>query len=111
MSIENALKIIVSKSPKAARDAMQCLQAIRVKSPMAQVRYNRTVEIAMSDHDANFTTEERAIIAEAVELPEGEARGFTLRVRLTSSEQAELQTAADEAGLSMSEYARQKIFD
>lgn len=110
MSLEQALKIIVSKSPDAARDAMQCLQAIRVNSPMVQVRYNRVVEVAMSDRNADFTPDERAIIAEAVELPEGESRDFMLRVRLTPSEQADLQAAADEAGMTMSEYVRSRLF-
>lgn len=110
MTMEQALKIIVSKSPSTARDAMQCLQAIRAKSPMVQVRYNRVVEAAMSDQDADFTPDERAIIAEAVELPEGESRGFTLRVRLTPNEQADLQAAADEAGMTMSDYVRSRLF-
>jgi hypothetical protein len=38
------------------------------------------------------------------------SRGYMLRVRLTESERAELQNAAENTGMTLSEYARRKIF-
>ena len=110
MSMQDALKIIISKSPDATNEAVKCLQAISARSPIVQVRYNRVVELAMSDRRATFTPDERATIAEALEVEETGSRDFTIRVRLTQNEQAELQLLADEAGCSMSEYVRGKVF-
>ena len=39
-----------------------------------------------------------------------ETRDYTLRVRLTESEQATLQRMADDAGISLSEYVRSRLF-
>lgn len=108
--MEEALKIIITKSPDAAYQAIQCLQAIAANSPMVQQRYNRVVESALRDRDANFTESERAALAEYLEQGGRENRGFSLRVRLTDAEHAKLQASADQAGLGMSEYARRRIF-
>jgi hypothetical protein len=61
--MKTALQIIISKSPAAASDAADCLKAIRVKSPAVQSRYENVVRVAFGDPQAEFTTDERAIIA------------------------------------------------
>lgn len=108
--MEQALKLIISKSPDAMREAIKTLQAIKAKSPIVQQRYNRVVEIALSDPQAEFSADERAILADSLAGIEEEGRSFMLRVRLTERERAELQQEADAENMSMSEYVRQKLF-
>lgn len=108
--MDEALRIIISKSADAATEAIQCIRAIQVKSPMVQQRYNRTVEIAFADPKASFAPEERSLIAEYLGGIEADSRGYMLRIRLTENERAELERMADEAQMSMSEYVRDQIF-
>lgn len=61
--MKQALQIIVTKSPAATSEAMDCLKAIRAKSPIVQRRYENTVQLAFADPQANFTLEERELIA------------------------------------------------
>lgn len=108
--MEEALRIIIAKSPNAASFALQCMQAIRTHSPTMQARYNQTVSIAFNDPQASFTAEERAIIAESVGSGESDSRDYTLRIRLTKKERVALARMAEDANLSMSEYARRVLF-
>ncbi len=108
--MDEALRIIVAKSPNAAHFALQCLQAIRAKSPLVQVRYNQTVQIALSDPKAEFTPDERAILAEGLGIGDTDPRDYTLRIRLTRRERIELTDRAEGADLSLSEYARRQLF-
>jgi hypothetical protein len=111
--MEQALRIIIAKSSQAGSDAMSCIRAIRVNSPAVQNRYNYVVESAFSDPAASFTAAERALIAQFVELPDdlaGESRENTFRIRLTESERGAIQQQASSAGLTMSEWARRRLF-
>lgn len=105
-----ALKLIVAKSPNAARQALQAIAAVSNKSPVAQVRYNHCVSIALNDGQAQFTQAERALLASYLDGTDSDNRSFMLRVRLTDTERARLQDAADAAGQSMSEYVRSLLF-
>jgi hypothetical protein len=58
----NALRLIASKSQNAMHEAIKTIQAIDLNSPMAQRRYNHTVEIALNDPAADFTPGEQAMI-------------------------------------------------
>lgn len=91
-------------------EAIKCLQAIRVNSPVTQIRYNHVVELALNDPQANFTPEDRALLAGYLTVSSESTRDYTLRVRLTDVERAQLQEAADQAGQDMSEYVRRKLF-
>jgi len=109
----NALRIIIAKSPIAASQAVQCIAAIKAKSPVLQQRYNRVVEMAFSDPQSEpFTAEERQLIAEHVtgEGGEGSAKLLDVRVRVNASEKAEIQRLAADVGLTVSDYIRSKIF-
>lgn len=112
MTIEDALKIIVARSPHAAGEAMRTLTAIRANSPVVQIRYNNTVERALADPDAKFTDEERAILAEYVQAGESprDQRDTILHVRMRTVELDLLKNAALDAGLSVSDYVRGKLF-
>lgn len=108
--MKNALKIIIAKSPAAMQEAIKCIQAISANSPIIQQRYNRVVDLALNDPEAKFSPDERAEIASHLETTTDETRSYTLRVRLTEIEQAELEQLADEDQQSLSEYVRSKIF-
>lgn len=61
--MRDALRLIIAKSPAAINEAMDCLRAIQVKSPIVQRRYENTARLAFSDPQAAFTPEERELIA------------------------------------------------
>jgi len=109
--INDAVRLIAAKSPQAAKEAIHLLRTPG-DAPLRQNRYNRIAEWAVSDPQADFTPEERRIITSFLQADDaGTERAFMLRVRLTESEREELQTASEAAGMTMSEYARRKIFD
>jgi hypothetical protein len=106
----DALKIIVARSPSAGRNALQAIQAVRSNSPVAHVRYLNVLQDALADGEAAFTLQERQILADAIEAPDVENRDYTLRVRLTESEHAELERVAQDAGQTLSDYTRVRLF-
>lgn len=108
-TMSDALRMIITGSPAAARDAMDCLRAIAVRSPMVQQRYNNAVHVALGDPQAEFTAEQRAMIAEHLQIDDAETREV-VSVRLTPSERAEIAHAADAAGQTVSEYMRARLF-
>lgn len=106
----DALKLIVARSPQAASMAMQCISAIKAKSPVVQHRYNRTVEYALSDPMADFASDERELIASYVAGEDGdEARTLDVRVRVNAEEKSEVQRMAKDAGQTVSDFIREKI--
>ena len=106
MTIDEALRVIIAASPAGAGEAMVCIQAMRSKSPIIGVRFNRAVELAFSDPEAQFTTEQRAAIAQMVDIPNAEDnRSITFRMRLTEAERDAIQAQASADGLTMSEWA------
>ena len=110
MNLENALRVIIAASPAAAGEALACIRAIRANSPVVGVRFNRVVESALTDPEASFTPEQRAEIAELLDIPAIENRDVTFRIRLTVAERDVIQAAADNEGLTASEWARRKLF-
>jgi hypothetical protein len=110
MDIIEALKIIIAKSPNAAEEAIRTIAAARNNSPILQVRYSNVLIRALADPRAEFTPDERELLAAVIETPGTATRDFTLNLRLTSSERVELEQAAQTAGLSLSEYSRQQLF-
>jgi hypothetical protein len=109
-TMPDALRTIIAGSPDAARDAMDCLRAISVKSPVLQQRYNHTVQIALSDPQAAFTPDERALLARYVDTDESDRRSIVQPVRLSPDERQQLEDDAGHAGLSLSDYIRQRLF-
>jgi hypothetical protein len=110
MDMIEALKLIVARSPRASSNALRAILAVRNNSPVASVRYVQVLIEALADPEASFTPEERELIAKGIESPDKSGRGFLLRVRLTEQEQYQLTTAAEDAGMTISEYVRRKIF-
>jgi len=104
------LRTIITKSPACAAEAAQAITAINKKSPAVDSRCGRVAMNALADTSAGWTADERAAIAELMPESADESREYTLRVRLTSSEQIALESNAKSEGVSLSEYARKKIF-
>jgi uncharacterized protein (DUF1778 family) len=104
-----ALKIILSKSSAYAGEAAQTIRAVSVRSTMAQRRYNLVAAAALGDPQADFTLEERAIIADSIRDETGESRVTQLQIRVSISEKLQIEDAAQAAGLSVSEFIRKKI--
>lgn len=105
-----ALRIIAAKSPYAGSQAMQCIKAVQVKSPIVNERYNRVVELAFSDPQADFTAEERQLIADYIGGNGDGNRSVTVRFRVTAAERADLETLASGAGVDVSGYIRSLIW-
>lgn len=103
--MQNPLTIIAGGSPAAARMAADALRARKNGSPMAAARAARAARLALSDPQATFTEAERRQIAEILDTE----RGVDLRLRVTADEKARVQAMADEAGITVSDFIRQRI--
>jgi hypothetical protein len=110
MDIIDALKLIIARSPRAGELAIRTIAAVRNKSPLVQARYSQVLIMALADPEASFSPEERQALADGIESSEPSNRDFILRVRLTDAERIELETVSSDAGMSMSEYVRRKLF-
>jgi hypothetical protein len=109
-TIVRALKLIIAKSPNAGEEAIRTLAAVRTNSPQMSVRYANLLIRAFADPKATFTPEERLVLASAASSGADDNRSYTLRVRLTDEERDKLFKTAEESKLSISEYARKKLF-
>ena len=110
MDIIEACRIIISRSPNAAEEAIRTISAARNNSPVLQTRYLNTLQRALADPQAEFTREERETLSMSIGDVKIEGRDYMLRIRLTDSEHDALESAASAAGITMSDYARDKIF-
>lgn len=106
----DALRIIVAKSPYAGEQAMQCIRAAQVKSPVVKDRYNRVVQLAFGDSQAQFTPDERELIASYIEGGTGSNRSMTVRFRVTTEENEDLIARAEADDVGVSEYIRSLIW-
>ncbi len=107
--MDDALKLIIARSPAATAEAVSTLRAIGAKSPTVQQRYQHTVELALNDPDADFTADERSLIASYLEVVNDTARRDKLvQVRVTAEERETLDRLAHMAGYNgnVSEWTR-----
>ena len=109
MDMDSALRIIIAASPVAAGEAFDCIRALKARSPMIGVRFNSVVKTAFSDPDAAFTPEQRAAITELIDIS-SDNRDAWFRMRVTADEYEAIRQSADLEGLSMSEWARRRMF-
>jgi len=109
VDMSEALRTIMAASPVAAGEAFDCIRALKTHSPMIGVRFNNVVKTAFSDPDATFTPDQRAAIIDLIEMP-SDNRDAWFRMRVTADEYEAIRQAADLEGLSMSEWARRKLF-
>lgn len=78
------LQLIASRSPFAQSEALAAMKAVRVNSPMVQQRYERTVGLALADHAAKWTDDERQQLG-AVFI-EDDAGGKMRSIRLSDAD-------------------------
>lgn len=109
--IVEILRLIAGKSDDARREAVKAVAALNNNSPIIQKRLNIVASIALDDVKmAGFTQDEINRITQLLNTEEGETRNYTLPIRLTQLERQELQRLAGDAGMTMSEYIRSRIF-
>lgn len=112
--MEEALYIIIEKSPEAASMAMQTLAAIRAKSPIVAQRFERTVQEALRDPYAEFSEDDRRAmvkaLAGAADPSPGGPRSQTIRFRATEAEYEDLVSLSEAAGVSISDYIRSRLW-
>lgn len=108
--MEQALKLIITKSPNAMSEAITCLRAIAAKSPVVQQRYQHCLTLALNDPAAKWTAQERAILAEPLTANVTDTKSVTVAIRLTPEERHILQQAADQSDQTLSDYIRSKLF-
>lgn len=112
--MQDALYIIIEKSPEAAHMAMQTLAAIRAKSPIVGHRFARTVEEALRDPHATFSEDDRRAMVEALsgaaDPSPGGPRSQTIRFRATEAEYEDLVSLAEADGVTVSDYIRGRIW-
>lgn len=104
------LRLIAGKSSDARREAVKTVAAINNNSPIVQKRLNIVATIALDDSMAGFDQDEINLITQLLNTEDRGRRTYTLPIRLTESEGQELERLAKEAGMTMSEYIRSKIF-
>lgn len=84
--MKQALQLIVSKSPAAADEALDCLKAIRAKSPVVGRRYEHTVQIALNDPQAEWTPADRALVASYIGDDDDEGGTKQRNIRLSDED-------------------------
>jgi hypothetical protein len=104
------LRLIAAKSPIGG-EAAKTIQAINNDSPVAKQRCNHVATYALNDPTANFTADERAAIAEMLVADSDDRTAYTLRVRISEAERAELHRLAEVDGQDdLSKYVRKVLF-
>lgn len=110
MNTLDTLKLIVARSPAAMREALGAIKAQQSGSPMVVRRAERAASLALEDGEADWTPAERAALAELLGASASdEPRTLDIRIRVNVSEKGDVQQAADETGLSVSNYVRRAL--
>jgi hypothetical protein len=107
--MENALRLIITRSPNASHEAMTCLRAAQINSPVVNRRYAYVLEIAFNDPEAKFSQAERAELISHLEIDGTQRKSEMIALRLTPDEIHHVQQQAEESGKSVSEWIRDKI--
>lgn len=105
-----ALRIIIAGSPAAFREAGKTIQALQANSPIIQQRLNFVGSMALNDPQAEFTGNERILIAAVMGLQEEDSSVTTISFKLTRAERAEVERLAQAEGFKdLTSYIRSKI--
>jgi len=105
MNLDEALRLIIAKSPNNYQGAIRALRIARHRPSARPVQY--VLEQALVDPLADFTPAERTAIAAL--LSEDEGRTLDIRLRVSADEKAEVQRMAEEAGQTVSDFIRLRI--
>jgi len=105
--MENALRLIITRSPNASHEAMTCLRAAQINSPVVNRRYAYVLEIAFNDPEAKFSQAERAELISHLEIDGTQRKSEMIALRLTKAEYEFVRQQAGE--MSVSDWIRSKI--
>lgn len=104
-----ALQVIIARSPAAFGEASRTIQALQANSPIIQQRLNFVGSMALNDPQAEFTADERRLIAAVMGL-EGDSDITTISFKLTKAERADVERLAQAEGFKdLTSYIRSKI--
>lgn len=106
MDMDEALRLIIAKSPNNVQNAIRALRTAQRRPDARPVQY--VLEQALIDPLANFTPDERAGIAALLD-SDDDARTLDIRLRVNADEKAEVQRMAEADGLNVSDFIRSKI--
>lgn len=110
MSTLDTLKLIAARSPAALREALGAIRAHGSGSPMAARRAERAAVLALEDLSVQWSDSERAALVELLGADGAdEPRHLDIRIRVNAAEKDDVQRAAEDAGLSVSNYVRRAI--
>lgn len=113
MDLLDAMRLIAAKSPNATHAALLAFRALQNNSPLGESRAQRAIEVALRDRESTFTTEDRSSLALLFmgqdPNQEEEPRTLDLRIRVNADEKQHVKDLADEAGLSVSNFIRQRV--
>lgn len=108
MNLDEALRLVIAKSPLTINEAPKALRALLNNTPTAHTRAERVIEYALRDPQATFTTDERSLLAGMLTSVD-QQRNLDIRVRVNADEKTEVQQMATEAGMTVSDFIRSKI--
>lgn len=105
-----ALRVIIAGSPAAFREASRTILALQANSPIIQQRLNFAGSMALNDPQAEFSADERRLIAEVMGLTEEDNEITTISFKLTKAERAEVERLAQTEGFKdLTSYIRRQI--
>jgi len=108
--IDDALRLIISRSDKAAPKAIEALNFVRRRASLAQGYYNESAHLALGDASVEWTPAEREVIARFMTIPLGSNRMTAVLVRMTTRERAALDQMVEASGKTQSQFIRNLIF-
>jgi hypothetical protein len=92
----------------ASQDAAQIL-GTGINRPCDQERVNNAIAAALADPKANLSPDDREKISRYL-MPDQNTKSHMIHVRVSPEEREQIIYEAEQAGLSMTEYLRRKIF-
>lgn len=107
--MNDALQLIIAKSPVAMNEAIKTMMAIGSGSSMVQQRYNHTVESALLDRDADWTAADRELLASYLEPTTPQARDTLIQIRVSAEEKRAIRELAETAGMTVADYIRSSL--
>lgn len=107
--MKDAVILMISRSQEAASEGVKLLDAIDANSPIILQRYRRVFNSAM--HDGEFTSEERAMLAQYLDEESHTPAGkkTEIRFRVTESEKSHIESLAALNCMTVSEYVRGEL--
>jgi hypothetical protein len=105
-SIGDVLRLIAAKSPATSGQATRALRMVG-QPESRPIQY--AIELALDDPAASFTDAERMAITDHIVPALAGAQTLDIRLRVNPGDKQQIQAMADAAGMSVSDFIRQKL--